>query len=127
VAANGLPQLNLVRKNNGRSELRLNALLTAAANKYARFMAERNFFAHDGVDGSTPQGRVVAAGYSGDFKGEALAAGQTSVESAISTWMTSPSHAAILLDPAAVEVGIGYFYLGGSHYGHYWVLVTGIP
>jgi uncharacterized protein YkwD len=90
-------------------------------------MAERNFFAHDGLDGSTPASRLTASGYAGSFRGEALAAGQTSGQSTVLTWMNSPAHAAIVLDPTAVEVGIGYFYLPGSFYGHYWVLVVGTP
>jgi uncharacterized protein YkwD len=119
--------VNQVRTSSGRQALRQNGTLTAAADKYARYMAERGFFAHDGLDGSTPASRLVASGYAGQFRGEALAAGQASGQSAVNTWMNSPAHAAIVLDATAVEVGIGYFFMPGSFYGHYWVLVVGAP
>jgi uncharacterized protein YkwD len=70
---------------------------------------------------------VRASSYRGSFKGEALAAGQANAQAAISTWLNSSAHAAIVLSPDAVDVGIGYYYGPGSYYGHYWVLVTGIP
>ena len=119
--------VNQVRVRSGRGELQENATLAAAAETYARYMAEGNFFAHDGLDGSTPQGRLVTAGYTGRFRGEALAAGQSSGQTAVTTWLNSPAHAAIMLDQTAEEIGIGYFYSPGSFYGHYWVLVVGAP
>jgi uncharacterized protein YkwD len=127
LAAEALRAVNQVRTSSGRQALRQNATLTASADKYARYMAEKNFFAHDGLDGSTPASRLTASGYAGHFRGEALAAGQTSGQSAVNTWMNSPAHATVVLDPTASEVGIGYFYLPGSFYGHYWVLVVGAP
>jgi uncharacterized protein YkwD len=66
-------------------------------------------------------------GYAGRFRGEALAAGQASADAALKTWINSPAHNAIISSADAVEVGIGYGYIPGSYYGHYWVLVTGVP
>jgi uncharacterized protein YkwD len=90
-------------------------------------MGDKNYFAHDGLDGTTPSSRVASAGYKGRFKGEALAAGQASADGALNTWLGSPAHAAILLDSSAVDVGIGYYNKPGSSYSYYWVLVTGVP
>jgi uncharacterized protein YkwD len=90
-------------------------------------MAERNWFGHDGPDGSSPQGRVWASGYSGSFKGETLAAGQYTAQAVLNAWITSSGHAAIIFAPDSVEVGVGFFYRPGSYYGAYWVLLTGNP
>ena len=131
-AADALKLLNDYRTGHGLSALAFNANLKTAANAYARLMADNSWFVysrdpHDGPDGSSPASRVAASGYSGRFRGEALAGGQTSAQSAITTWLTSPAHAAILLDPSAVDVAIGYYFKAGDTYGHYWVLETGIP
>ena len=119
--------LNEFRASSGLPTLRRNAQLTGGANRYARYMAEAHFFGHTGLDGSTPQSRIAASGYPGRFWGEALADGQGSAQRAINTWLNSPAHAAILLDPRAVDVGIGYFFNPADIYGHYWVLNTGVP
>lgn len=124
--------LNETRKAQGLPALRLNSNLAAAAMAYARLMADNSWFVysrdpHDGPDGSSPDRRIAAAGYPGRFRGEALAGGQSSAQSAVDTWLHSPAHAAILLDPSAVDIGIGYYYKAGDTYGHYWVLETGIP
>jgi uncharacterized protein YkwD len=127
MSAEVIRLINEYRVSNGRNPLAANASLNAAAGGYARLLGEWNFFGHDGLDGSSPQSRIAAAGYGGRFKGEALSAGQTSAQAAVVAWLNSPAHAAIIFDPSAVEVGVGYHYAGGSAYGHYWVFVTGAP
>jgi uncharacterized protein YkwD len=127
MGAQTVTALNAYRTQAGLPALRTNAALSAAANNYAKLMADRNSFAHDGPDGSSPSGRIRASGYAGKFKGEALAAGQTSPQSALSTWLNSPSHRDIVLDRGAVDVGIGYYSKPGTTYTTYWVLVTGAP
>lgn len=127
LAAELVKQINDFRAGRGLPALRVNPQLTAAAAAYARYMADANFFSHTGPDGSTPQSRLAAAAYAGRFKGEALAAGQASARDVLTVWANSGAHAAILLDAAAVEIGVGYYYSGLSYYGHYWVLNTGVP
>lgn len=125
--AAALAVINSYRAANGRAPLVANGALTAAATAYAQLMARTNYFGHTGPDGSVAETRIAAAGYKGHFKGEALAAGQTSADSAAKTWIASPAHNAIISDPDAKEVGVGYAYASTSYYGHYWVLVTGVP
>ena len=127
TASEALRILNETRVSSGRPPLTDSAVLSAMAEDYARYMATQDFFGHEGLDGSTAQSRFNASDYEGQFKGEALAAGQASSQSAISSWLNSPAHAAIVLDHTAVDVGIGYAYTGHSYHGHYWVLVTGNP
>jgi len=126
-ASQELSEVNSARASRGLPALRANASLTADAATYAKYMGDKNYFAHDGLDGTTPSSRVASAGYKGRFKGEALAAGQASADGALNTWLGSPAHAAILLDSSAVDVGIGYYNKPGSSYSYYWVLVTGVP
>ncbi len=124
--------LNKYRTDSGRTALHLDPKLSAAAAAYAKYMADNNWFYcgcdfHTGPDGSQPDQRAARAGYTGSWKGEAIAGGQSSAQAVISTWLNSPPHAAIVLDVNAVDVGIGYYYKAGDIFGHYWVLTTGVP
>jgi uncharacterized protein YkwD len=125
--ADFLTALNAQRSSRGMAQLSSNAALAAAASGYARYMGEANFFAHTGPNGSTPDSRVKAAGYTGSYRGEALAAGQATPQAALASLLDSPPHFRILMDAGATAVGIGYYYQPGSGYGHYWVVVTGTP
>jgi uncharacterized protein YkwD len=132
MAAQALAILNKYRTDSGRPALRMDANLALAATSYAKQMADANWFTcgcdfHSGPDGSQPDQRAARAGYGGRWKGEAIAGGQSTPRDAINTWLNSPPHAAIILDPNAVDVGIGYYYKPGDLYGHYWVLTTGSP
>lgn len=122
-----LSLLNAYRTAIGRPPLAVNISLSAAAIAYAQYEGRTNSFGHTGTDGSVAETRIARAGYPGRFRGEALAAGQASADAALKTWINSPSHNAIISSADAVEVGIGYAYIPGSAYGHYWVLVTGMP
>jgi uncharacterized protein YkwD len=126
-SAEAVRLVNELRAAEGKKALTVSGSLTATANAFARLMAESNQFGHLGPDGSTPQGRVTAGGYRGAFRGEALAAGQGTAAIVVETWRNSPAHAAILLDPTAVEVGLGYFLDPGDMYAHYWVFIVGAP
>jgi uncharacterized protein YkwD len=119
--------LNQYRSENGIPELQFDGTLTASAMGYAQYMATTNFFGHYPPSGSTPSGRIAAAGFEGQYQGEALSAGQASPAVALSRLLGSSSHAAILLSPKATLVGVGYYYEPGSYYGHYWVVVTANP
>ncbi|MPZ48847.1 MAG: hypothetical protein GEU75_05970 [Dehalococcoidia bacterium] len=119
--------LNDQRAAKGLSALSIDPNLTAIANAYAKLLAEKDAFSHVGPDGSTPQSRITASGYRGDFKGEALSAGQRTAEEAIDAWRTSPAHAAIIYSTQAEDIGLGFFNDPGDVYGQYWVLVVGAP
>ncbi len=122
-----LTLVNQLRIENGIPALQFDAALTAAAMAHARLMANTGFFGHYPPDGSTPAGRIAAAGFEGQYKGEALSAGQATPAIATSRLLRSSAHAAILLNPTAVVAGAGYYYNPNSFYGHYWVVVTANP
>jgi uncharacterized protein YkwD len=126
-AQQALVVLNQQRAARGLKALTVNPTLTAAATAYAKLMADRDTFGHTGPDGSTPQSRLLASGYKGSYKGEALAAGQNTPQAAIDTWRDSAAHAAIIYEATSVDVGIGYYFQAGDYYGHYWVFMAGAP
>jgi uncharacterized protein YkwD len=122
-----LALLNAQRTGRGMGALSFNATLASGATDYAAYMGTHGFFGHNAPDGSTPGSRAEATGYPGAWNGEALSAGQPTPQTALNALLASAPHAAILLDPRSVEVGIGYAYVPGSRYFHYWVVITGIP
>jgi len=126
-AGDMLALLNQYRGERGLPELQFDATLTASAMAYAQYMASTGFFGHYPPSGSTPSGRIAAAGFTGQYKGEALSAGQATPAVALSRLLGSSAHAAILLNSTAVAAGVGYSYEPGSYYGHYWVVVTANP
>jgi uncharacterized protein YkwD len=119
--------LNEFRTENGIPALQYNETLSASASAYAAYMATTNFFGHYPPSGSTPAGRIAAAGFEGQYEGEALSAGQPTPAVALSRLLGSPAHAKILLNPNAIAVGVGYAYDASSYYGSYWAIVTANP
>ena len=69
--------------------------------------------------------RLDSIGYNRVAAAETIGAGYTTPEAMFEGWMDSASHRAVLLDPAYVEIGIGY--VAGGRYGHYWTAVVAIP
>lgn len=93
--------------------------LDAAAGDYAALMAERDFFSHDGTDGSTMSSRLNAVGIRNVTMRENIAAGQRSAAEVMDGWLKSPGHCANLMAADVQRIGLGYA-VGGS-YGRYWV------
>jgi uncharacterized protein YkwD len=122
-----LTLLNQYRLEHGIPSLVFDATLAQSATSYAQYMATTGFFGHYPPSGSTPAGRIAAAGFTGQYKGEALSAGQPTPAVALSRLLGSSAHAAILLNPTSVAAGVGYHYEPGSYYGSYWVIVTANP
>jgi uncharacterized protein YkwD len=119
--------LNQVRLERGLDILQFDATLSQAAMGHAQYMATNNFFGHYPPTGTTPSGRIAAAGFTGIYQGEALSAGQASPAIALSRLLGSPAHAAILLSSKPTLVGVGYYYDASSYYRSYWVVVTANP
>lgn len=127
LAAQFLELLNDQRSRRGLTPLAPNGTMAAVATSYAQNMAQNRFFDHNGLDGSSPAGRLSQGGYGGLYWGEALAGGQSTPMGALNALLASPPHAAILLDPQAVEIGVGHAHVAGSPMTHYWVVMTAIP
>ncbi|MEH2420759.1 MAG: CAP domain-containing protein [Nostoc sp.] len=141
VVENGTPSLNVVgrmlelvnqqRGAAGLAPLSLNSQLTVAAQGHSQDMADHNFMAHNGSDGSSPFDRMQKAGYRFSFAGENVAAGQSTPEDATSSWMneTPPNdgHRQNILNPNYREIGIGYAFSDAAQFKHYWTQDFGTP
>ena len=57
-----LSELNVIRVDNGLNKLKICKPLTKSAQNYAKYMAAKNFLAHEGPDGSTIGTRIQKAG-----------------------------------------------------------------
>lgn len=97
-----------------------NDLLADAARAHSQDMGTRNFFSHTNPDGKTPGDRIRDAGYNWSYCGENIAAGQTTAAEVVQGWMNSPGHRANILSTDFCDLGVGYAYVTGSAYGHYW-------
>ena len=104
----------------GAPALTYNAHLRCAARMQSKDLAVRAFFDHVNPDGDGPDARITEAGYSWSTCGENIAAGQTTPEEVVDAWMNSPGHCANIMHAAFAELGVGYYFLAGSPYGHYW-------
>ncbi len=74
-------------------------------------------FSHTRPDGS----RCFTAIRNPGWVGENIAAGQATPEEVVNAWMNSPGHRANILNGRATKLGVGYVYVPGDMYGHYWV------
>ncbi|TSA88100.1 CAP domain-containing protein [Deinococcus detaillensis] len=97
-----------------------NGYLAKSARAHSQDMADKSYFSHVGLDGSTMIKRDEAAGYSAwQELGENIAAGYA-IAVVVQGWIDSPSHCKTLMDPKYKELGVGYVYKQGTQYGTYW-------
>jgi uncharacterized protein YkwD len=107
-----LQTLNSVRTSKHLAPLRLDVRLLRAARSHSTDMMHRQYFAHGAV-----AGRVLAEGAHGPVFGEDLAWGTgVGAQWAVSQWLASPRHRAVLLRPGFRRVGIGIAF--GTFAGH---------
>jgi uncharacterized protein YkwD len=107
--------------------LKLNATLSKTSLAHAADMAQHGNMAHTGSDGSTPADRATRAGYRWRSVGENVAAGQTTPEAAVESWIKSPPHCANLMAPHFTEMGVAYSVDRASKAGIYWAQLFGTP
>ncbi|MDJ0985798.1 MAG: CAP domain-containing protein [Desulfobacterales bacterium] len=112
--------VNIERDAEGLPPLSYDASLATAAQGHSEDMGLQNYFSHTGLDGRTACVRITDAGYTWNYCGENIAAGQPTPEDVIDTWMASPGHRANILNPNFCDIGVGYAYVASSNYGHYW-------
>jgi hypothetical protein len=110
------------------SELKVNPLLTLAAQNKANDMAKNGYFSHVTPQGKTPWQWISEAGYSYAYAGENLAVNFTESEEVNKAWLNSPSHRANIVNSKFTEIGIataeGYY---EGHKATYVVQMFGAP
>lgn len=121
--------INVERQRAGcQTLLVLSPELSAAARGHSLDMAVKDFFNHTGSNGSGPGQRATAKGYSGFVGGEIIGVGYTSPSAAVTGWLNSPAHKAIMLTCGLKEVGAGFVYDAndGLPWKFYWTVIFGI-
>lgn len=119
VAEAVLNLVNVERQKAGLAPLTLNLTATAAAQLRATEIVP--LFSHTRPDGTTCFTALDQAGVTYRTAGENIAAGQSTPEWVMESWMNSPGHRANILNGNFTQLGVGYYYSVGTPYGHYWV------
>lgn len=122
-----LTAINQYRSQNSRSALSLNTKLGRASELHSQDQAAGNFSSHTGSNGSTPEQRITAQGYSYSWNAENIYwnSGDGSANAAFTWWKGSPGHNANMLSSNFTEIGIGR---GRSTNGTwYWTTNFGRP
>ncbi|MEG3922262.1 CAP domain-containing protein [Microcoleus sp. POL10_C6] len=118
---------NIERSKLSLSPLTLNTQLLNAAENHSQNMALQDFFSHTGKDGSSFTSRITTTGYKFSAAAENIAAGSSTPEQVVSSWMNSSGHRTNILNPNLKEIGIGYYFLaddtGTENFNHYWTQV----
>jgi len=109
-----LSSINALRRDNGLGALQPNQLLDQAAQAYADDLAAMDAdydtmksLGHRDSRGTGPVDRAKAAGYPQHVIENALLAGSEDPQAAYEAWLGSPGHKANMLQPWAVESGLG--------------------
>jgi len=118
--------INSARAQNGLPALAINARLAAAAQGHSIDMACHGFIGHNGSDGSSVHERVVAAGYNPSYS-EEIIYGSGYPQTAFDWWMSDQIHREAILNPNAVEMGVGYAYNANTAHGGYYTVNFGSP
>jgi len=108
--------------------LKLNELLTDAAQHHASDMAKYHYLDHEGHDGSTHAQRVSRTGYQWKIVGENIAGGVGTAQDVVDGWLDSPHHCANIMDPKYTEMGVAFAINDGDDkYGIYWAQEFAAP
>ena len=118
-----LDSVNSLRRAQGAQQLSFNAALNAAAATHSRDMAVQNRPWHFGSDGSSPLVRVQRVGYTGTLLGELISETFETELVTLAAWMRQADTRAVLLDPAAREMGFAWYQEPSGKI--WWTLVTG--
>lgn len=86
-----------------------NGLLERAAYDHSKDMVINKYFDHNSPSGTTPGGRLDAAGYHWNYYGENIATGNMDEQAVILGWLASPKHCHNMMDPAFTEIGVGRY------------------
>ena len=118
--------INSARAENGLSALTVNAQLGAAAQGHSADMACHGFLGHTGSDASSVHERIAAAGYSASYS-EEIIYGSGYPQTAFEWWMNDQIHRDAILNPNAVDMGVGYAYKADTAHGGYYTVDFGTP
>jgi hypothetical protein len=100
-----LENTNQVREREGRKPLIISEKLSKAAEQKAKYMFEKNYWAHTSPDGVEPWVFILNQEYDYSYAGENLARNFYYSREVVDAWMKSPTHKENLLSSNYDEVG----------------------
>lgn len=116
-----LTLINNYRQQNGLGPLTVDTKLQDPSEWMSIDMGVNRYFGHTDSLGRDPFQRMAAFGYNyNTWKGENLAAGTSSAQTAFNLWRDSAPHNANMLGANYSAIGIARRYTAGSPYGWYW-------
>lgn len=118
---------NTERTGAGLGTLSQNSTLDAAAQSHANYMASIGILSHTGSGNTSPNDRIVSAGYNPEVTGENVAGGPFTVADVMTGWMNSTVHRENILFADYTEIGVGFTYAETTPYKVYWCVTFGKP
>ncbi len=116
-----LTLINNYRQQNGLGTLTVDTKLQDASEWMSIDMGVNAYFSHTDSLGRDPWTRMAFFGYNyNTWKGENLAAGTSSAQTAFNLWQDSPGHNANMLGANYTAIGIARRYTAESPYLWYW-------
>ena len=112
--------INDYRALNGLTKLQVSVSLTQAADWLSTDMATKNYFSHTDSANRTFGSRLNAFGYSGGYRAENIAAGNSTAQATFTQWKNSSGHNTNMLGANYRVIGIGRAYYSSSSYKWYW-------
>jgi len=100
-----LDNTNQVREKEGKKSLILSEKLSKAAEQKAKYMFEKNYWAHTSPEGVEPWTFILDQDYDYSYAGENLARNFYYSREVVDAWMKSPTHKENLLSNNYDEVG----------------------
>ena len=123
--------INAQRTQNSLPALTSSDQLNTAAQNHSQDMACNNFLQHSGWNGSTPESRVAAAGYSASIVRENIYAQPPQyggdAQAAVTWWMSDPMHRDAILNSQVTQIGVGYAAYSRSDLGGYFTVDLAAP
>lgn len=119
VEASAYSRINQSRRDDGKTALLLDPVLTEIARAHSRRMRDLGFFGHQDPSGAGLVDRLRAAGVTFSLAGENLATVDGATDpSAVAHQglMANATHRGNILDPRYTEIGIGVAQSGGSYW-----------
>jgi hypothetical protein len=113
--------INNYRAANGLPALLISTDLSEAADWHTNDMATKNYFGHTDSLGRDAFSRMAAFGYGySTWKGENIAAGNSTASGTFTQWKNSSTHNASMLNPNFKVMGLARSYSSTSTYKYYW-------
>lgn len=98
--------------------LKIDKRLEKTATLKSEDMRDLQYFSHTSPTYGSPFDMMRKYGISYYYAGENIAAGKSTPEAVMNSWMNSPGHKANMLNSRFTHIGVGY--ANGGPYRHYW-------